>query len=147
MNIDVDEATLSSLTSAQCAEKMESVALSYFSSKHIDEPEISVDVDFELIDYLSEYNDIKGLERIFLGDSVRVISSRLGVDTYVRVNSYSYDCIAKRYTKISMESDAKRGGLLGTIKKYVSTSTVNNYTTTGSNVSFASDTEASGVLV
>ena len=42
------------------------------------------------------------LQNIFLGDSVRVIARRIGVEVSMRMTQYTYDCLTRKYTAVSL---------------------------------------------
>ena len=42
------------------------------------------------------------LQGIFLGDSVRVIVPRLGIWVSMRMTQYTYDCLTRKYTKMTL---------------------------------------------
>ena len=55
----------------------------------------------------SSYQAYKPLQDIFLGDSVRVIAPRIGVEVSMRMTQYTYDCLQRRY-KASRQSKLER---------------------------------------
>lgn len=62
----------------------------------IDQPRLTVDVDFLLMRDINEQID-SPLETVLLGDTVQVV---LGLDSYTeRLVSYTWDCLTKEYTR------------------------------------------------
>lgn len=106
------------VTLDSACEMLENAALDKIN-EGVGEPEVSVNVEFQPIEYLEEYADLKALERVYIGDTVHVKAESVAQDIDVRVNSITWDCIAKRYTKMKMMSRMERGGLLGAIWKYI----------------------------
>ncbi|MBR4458496.1 MAG: hypothetical protein IKS31_06025 [Clostridia bacterium] len=42
------------------------------------------------------------MKNLFLGDSVRVIVPRLGIRVSIRMTQYTYDCLTRKYTKMTL---------------------------------------------
>lgn len=62
----------------------------------IDQPRLTVDVDFLMMRDINEQID-SPLETVLLGDTVQVV---LGLDSYTeRLVSYTWDCLTKEYTR------------------------------------------------
>ena len=49
-----------------------------------------------------EYAQYAHLQSIYLGDSVRVIAPRIGVEVSMRMTQYTYDCLTKKYTSVTL---------------------------------------------
>ena len=71
-----------------------------------DLPTVTLKVDFINCAETEEYRDYKPLQDIFLGDSVRVIAPRIGVEVSMRMTQYTYDCLQRRYTAMTLGSVA-----------------------------------------
>ncbi|HML46868.1 MAG TPA: phage tail spike protein, partial [Clostridia bacterium] len=69
-----------------------------------DLPTITLDVDFINVGDTEEYAAYLPLTDIFLGDSVRVISPKLGLEVSLRMTQYTYDCLLMRYTSVKLGS-------------------------------------------
>ena len=66
----------------------------------VDGPEVSYDVDFLPLETTVEYEDIKDLVKINLGDSIECENKNLDIVTKGRVTSLTYDCIKQRITSL-----------------------------------------------
>ena len=71
----------------------------------IDKPVITLDVDMVLVGTTEQYEDLRGLESVSLGDTVSVFSENIGITTSMRVFSLEYDCIRERADKIKLGSE------------------------------------------
>lgn len=90
-------------------EKLRDVAKTEFS-RGCDLPTVTLDVDFLNVDDTVEYAQYGVLHSIFLGDSIRVIVDRLGLSVALRMTQYTYDCLLRRYTKVTLGTAAPSVG-------------------------------------
>ena len=67
-----------------------------------DLPTVTLKVDFVNLTDAEEYKQYAALTNIFLGDSVRVVARRIGVAVSMRMTQYSYDCLTRKYTSVSL---------------------------------------------
>lgn len=70
----------------------------------IDLPTVSVDVQFLPLENTEEYKEFASLERIELGDTVKVIHEPLNIVVTQRVMSYEYNALTNRYTTVTLGS-------------------------------------------
>lgn len=89
----------------QCYEEMRKAAQEEFDNG-CDLPDVTLNVDFVSCENTEEYAQYAALQYIYLGDAVRVIARRIGVSVYLRMTQYTYDCILKRYTKVTLGTAA-----------------------------------------
>lgn len=111
--------------------KLIKAALREFLDNHVDEPAITVSVDFLNLGDTAEYAQYRDLQELFLYDTVRVRHPRLGIDVTTQVNHTEWDCMLNRYNKIELGSVRKnyaRSRLAGwmvpgldSLKSYVDT--------------------------
>ena len=88
-------------TKAQCYAAMrEAVQAEYDAG--CDLPTVTLKVDFINCAETVEYAQYKALQNIYLGDSVRVIARRIGVEVSMRMTQYTYDCLTRKYTAMSL---------------------------------------------
>ena len=75
---------------------------------------ITLKVDFVNCSDAEEYRQYAALTDIFLGDSVRVIARRIGVEVSMRMTQYTYDCLTKKYTSVTLGTvaDALEGSMI-----------------------------------
>lgn len=100
--LPVSEAKVSDeLTTAQAMVKMREAAQSEFDAG-CDLPSVSLDVDFINCTDTEEYKPYGFLQSIFLGDSVRVIARRIGVEVSLRMTQYTFDCLTRKYTSMTL---------------------------------------------
>lgn len=88
-------------TLEQCYEEMRKRVQKEFENG-LDKPTISVDVDFVELSKTVEYKEYKNLEKVYLGDTIKIYLEKLGVDVIERVISTTYDVLADRFTNIEL---------------------------------------------
>ena len=71
-----------------------------------DLPTVTLKVDFVNCADTEEYRQYGFLQNIFLGDSVRVIARRIGVEVSLRMTQYTYDCLTQKYTAVTLGTAA-----------------------------------------
>ena len=90
---------------AQCyAEMRKAVQEEY--AKGCDLPTVTLKVDFINCSDAEEYKQYAALTDIFLGDNVRVVARRIGVEVSMRMTQYTYDCLTKKYTSVTLGTAA-----------------------------------------
>ena len=89
----------------QCYAEMREAAQDEYA-KGCDLPTITLKVDFVNCSDAEEYRQYAALTDIFLGDSVRVIARRIGVEISMRMTQYTYDCLTKKYTSVTLGTAA-----------------------------------------
>ena len=90
---------------AQCYAEMRKAAQAEFDAG-CDLPTVTLKVDFVNCSDAEEYKQYAALTDIFLGDSVRVIARRIGVEVSMRMTQYSYDCLTRKYTSVTLGTAA-----------------------------------------
>ena len=98
---------------AQCYAEMRKAAQDEYA-KDCDLPTITLKVDFVNCSDAEKYKQYAALTDIFLGDSVRVIARRIGVEVSMRMTQYTYDCLTKKYTSVTLGTvaDALEGSMI-----------------------------------
>ena len=89
----------------QCYAEMRKAAQDEYA-KSCDLPTITLKVDFVNCSDAEEYKQYAALTDIFLGDSVRVVARRIGVEVSMRMTQYTYDCLTKKYTSVTLGTAA-----------------------------------------
>ena len=74
--------------------------------KGCDLPTVTLKVDFVNCADTEEYRQYAFLQNIFLGDSVRVVARRIGVEVSMRMTQYTYDCLTQKYTSVTLGTAA-----------------------------------------
>mgnify|MGYP004590584651 FL=1 len=90
---------------AQCYAEMRKAAQAEFDAG-CDLPTVTLKVDFISCSDAEEYKQYAALTDIFLGDSVRVIARRIGVEVSMRMTQYTYDCLTRKYTSVTLGTAA-----------------------------------------
>ena len=90
---------------AQCYVEMRKAAQDEYA-KGCDLPTITLKVDFVNCSDAEEYKQYAALTDIFLGDSVRVVARRIGVEVSMRMTQYTYDCLTRKYTSVTLGTAA-----------------------------------------
>lgn len=97
-------------TEASLYAQMQTKAEERFSVDHADLPMVSVTVDFTLLGDTAEYAQYKGLQKIYMYDTVRVVDSTVGLDVRLQVSEIEWDCILERYNGIKLGDVFDFGG-------------------------------------
>lgn len=90
---------------AQCYAEMRKAAQAEFDAG-CDLPTVTLKVDFVNCSDAEEYKQYAALTDIFLGDLVRVIARRIGVEVSMRMTQYTYDCLTRKYTSVTLGTAA-----------------------------------------
>jgi len=88
-------------TKNQCYTDMRNAAQAEFDAG-CDLPTVTLNVDFINCADTEEYREYGFLQNIYLGDAVRVIAPRIGVSVSMRMTQYTYDCLTKKYTAMTL---------------------------------------------
>ena len=88
-------------TRDQCYADMRKAAQAEFEAG-CDVPTVTLTVDFINCAETEEYREYSFLQNIYLGDAVRVIAPRIGVWVSMRMTQYTYDCLTKKYTSMTL---------------------------------------------
>ena len=89
----------------QCYAEMRKAAQAEFDAD-CDLPTVTLKVDFINCSDAEEYKQYAALTDIFLGDSVRVVARRIGVEMSMRMTQYTYDCLTRKYTSVALGTAA-----------------------------------------
>lgn len=89
----------------ECYSDMRKAAQAEFE-KGCDLPTVTLKVDFVNCPDTEEYKQYAALSDIFLGDSVRVVARRIGVEVSMRMTQYTYDCLTRKYTSVTLGTAA-----------------------------------------
>ena len=90
---------------SQCYAEMHKAAQAEFDAD-CDLPTVTLKVDFVNCSDAEEYKQYAALTDIFLGDSVRVVARRIGVEVSMRMTQYTYDCLTRKYTSVTLGTAA-----------------------------------------
>ena len=98
---------------AQCYDEMRKAAQAEFDTG-CDLPTVTLKVDFVNCSDAEEYRQYAALTDIFLGDSVRVVARRIGVEVSMRMTQYTYDCLTRKYTSVTLgtATDTLEGSMI-----------------------------------
>lgn len=88
-------------TKTQCYEEMRQAAKTEFENG-CDLPTITLTVDFVACENTAEYAQYASLQYIYLGDAVHVIAPRIGLSVFMRMTQYTYDCLTRKYTGVTL---------------------------------------------
>ena len=89
------------MTKSECYEALREAAQTEFD-KGCDLPDITLTVEFIDVNDTEEYAGYRFLKDIFLGDTVRVIAGRIGVEVSMRMTEYAYNCLTRQYEKMTL---------------------------------------------
>lgn len=89
----------------QCYAEMRKAAQAEFDVG-CDLPTVTLKVDFINCSDAEEYRQYAALTDLFLGDSVRVVARRIGVEVSMRMTQYTYDCLTRKYTSVTLGTAA-----------------------------------------
>lgn len=82
--------------------KMREQGLKLFTEDGIDQPDISVSVDFLRLGDTVEYQQYAALENVYLYDEVTVYHPILGIDLKAKVTRVTWDCLTDRMTSMEL---------------------------------------------
>lgn len=88
-------------TLTQCYAELRNAAQAEFEAG-CNSPTVTLKVEFINCADTEEYAQYQFLQNMFLGDSVRVIARRIGVEVSMRMTQYTYDCLTRKYTAVSL---------------------------------------------
>lgn len=88
-------------TKQQCYASMREAVQAQYDAG-CDMPTVTLNVDFINCAETEEYKEYGFLQNIYLGDAVRVIAPRIGVQVSMRMTQYTYDCLTKKYTSMTL---------------------------------------------
>ena len=86
---------------SKCYTQMREAAHAEFD-KGCDLPAVTLTVEFIDVTQTEEYRQYSFLQSIFLGDAVRVIAKRVGVEVSMRMTAYTYNCLTRQYEKMTL---------------------------------------------
>ena len=89
----------------QCYAEMRNAAQTEYENG-CDLPTVTLKVDFVNCADTEEYRQYRFLQNIYLGDSVRVVARRIGVEVSLRMTQYTYDCLTQKYTAMTLGTAA-----------------------------------------
>lgn len=87
---------------APTQEQLRNAAKNYMENNNIGVPDVSWKVEFVALEDTEEYKGKGFLERISLGDTVKVVFDKLGVNASARAVKTVYNVIAERYESITL---------------------------------------------
>lgn len=87
---------------APTEEQLRTAAENYMENNNIGVPDVSWKVEFVALEDTEEYKGKGFLERISLGDTVKVVFEKLGVNATARAVAVEYDCLLERYDSITL---------------------------------------------
>lgn len=90
------------LTVAQARARMREQVQKMYSEQHVDEPEISMKVEFINLGDTEEYAQFKDLEKCFLYDYVIVQHPYIDIDVTARIVSIDWDCLLDRMKSVEI---------------------------------------------
>lgn len=82
--------------------QLRTAAENYIENNNIGVPDVSWKVEFVALEDTEEYKGTGFLERISLGDTVKVVFDKLGVNASARAVKTVYNVIAERYESITL---------------------------------------------
>ncbi|MBU0279216.1 phage tail spike protein [Gemella sp. zg-1178] len=93
----------------------------YEFEQGLDKPEITCEVSFADLSKTREYKDYAVLERVYLGDTLRVVHK--GFEVATRVVGYSYDCLLERFVSLRLSSKPVHNYMVKAINRQASLET------------------------
>lgn len=93
-------------TKTQCYTAMRDAVQAEYDAG-CDLPTVTLKVDFINCANTVEYAQYAALQNIFLGDAVCVIAPRIGIAVSMRMTQYTYDCLQKKYTAMTLGTVAE----------------------------------------
>jgi phage minor structural protein len=97
-------------TIATARDELERLALAEFTAG-MDLPEYNMSVKFVLLGDTEEYITYRGLDRLYLWDTVQIIDTLHGITLSAEVTAYTYDVLVGRYTEMSLGKTISEKGI------------------------------------
>lgn len=88
-------------TKEECYEIMRAAVQKAYD-EGADLPDVTLNVDFVDVTDIEEYRQYEHLKSVHMGDTVRVYASRAGVEVAMRMTQYTYDCLMRQYTNMTL---------------------------------------------
>ena len=102
---DDDSYIYENLSDAQA--KLVELATNEFTVNEIDLPQTTINIEFIELSKTEEYEHLKFLQNINIGDTVHVYHKALDINLKSRCIEYVYDCILNKYETIALGSYTK----------------------------------------
>lgn len=83
---------------------LEASASATFMLDKPDIPKVNIQVDFEMLSSLEGYERYKDLEKLYLGDTVKVVNEHMRFEATSKVIAYQWDGVREKYKSIAMGS-------------------------------------------
>lgn len=109
--VDADGVEQTRLTEEQVIELMHVAAAKRFAEDKADHVAVSVQVEFQHLPDTVEYESISALQNVHLYDMVLVTCKQIGLDEYLQVTGYEWDCTnpdKPRYTSVTLGDTQRR---------------------------------------
>lgn len=68
----------------------------------IDKPAVTLNITMSLISDTEEYKEYKDLEKVSLGDTVKVLHNRLGIESKARIIALTFNCLKKQTSAVTI---------------------------------------------
>lgn len=68
----------------------------------IDKPTVTLNITMSLISDTEEYKEYKDLEKVSLGDTVKVLHNRLGIESKARIIALTFNCLKKQTSAVTI---------------------------------------------
>ena len=88
-------------TKEECYTLMREAARAAFD-EGADLPDVTLKVEFIDCAETEEYSQYRNLQGIHMGDTVRVVAKRVGVEVAMRMTQYAYNCLTGRYESMTL---------------------------------------------
>ena len=89
------------MTKDEVLQKLRDTARQEFENG-CDLPDLTLNVDFVNTASTEEYKQYGLIQEMYLGDTATVVAKSIGVGLKLRMLQYTYDCLMKRYTNVSL---------------------------------------------
>ena len=86
-------------TQAELDQTLEEMCEAQFDAG-LDKPKVTISVDMILLQNTEQYKDVKDLEEVSLGDTVRIYNRHLGIMSEARIIELEYDAIRKKVSSV-----------------------------------------------
>lgn len=86
-------------TQAELDQALKEMCEAQFSAG-LDKPKVTISVDMVLLQNTEQYKDVKNLEEVSLGDTVRIYNRHLGIMSEARIIELEYDAIRKKVSSV-----------------------------------------------
>lgn len=99
---DAQEDEISFKTLAELRAELRRRCQILYTNEKVDAPVITLNISMVLLQYTEEYKNYQMLETVSLGDVVKCVHNKYGIETEARVVGLVYDCVSDKIESVTL---------------------------------------------